>query len=59
MEIGRDGNIYLVCTIPYTDLESEKGKAIKEIRYKATPTEQLQRVYEVNLAVVRNPVEGQ
>ncbi len=59
MEIGRDGNIYLVGTIPYTDLESEKGKAIKEIRYKATPTEQLKRVYEVNLVVVKNPVEEQ
>ena len=56
MEVGRDGNIYLVCTVPWTDLESAKGRAIKEIRYKATPTEQLKRVYEINLVVVKNPV---
>ena len=58
MEIGRDGNIYLVCTVPWTDLESAKGRAIKEIRYKATPTEQLKRVYEINLVVVKNPVDN-
>ncbi|MBN1293470.1 MAG: hypothetical protein JXB48_16640 [Candidatus Latescibacteria bacterium] len=56
MEIGRDGNIYLVCTIPYTDMESDKGKAIRALRYKATPTEQLNQVYEVNLVIVKNPL---
>ena len=56
MEIGHNGSIYLVCTIPWTDLTSEKGKAIKAIRYKATPTEQLKQVYEVNLVIVKNPL---
>ena len=57
MEIGRDGNIYLVCSIPLIDMASKKFLAIKEIRHKATPTEQLKRVYEVNLVVIKNPVE--
>jgi hypothetical protein len=56
MELGRDGDIYLVCVIPFTDLSTEKGMAIKEIRYKATPTEQLKRVYEVNLVIIRDPL---
>jgi hypothetical protein len=56
IEIGRDGDIYLVCSIPFTDLDSEKGRRIREIRYAATPTENLKQVYEVNLVVVKNPL---
>jgi len=57
IEIGRDGNIYMVCVIPWTDFESEKGKALKEIRHKATPTEHLKQVYEVNLVIIKNPIK--
>jgi hypothetical protein len=56
MEIGRDGNLYLVCNIPFTDMASEKGQRIRELRYAATPSENLKKVYEVNLVVVKNPI---
>ena len=56
VEVGRDGNLYLVCNIPFTDFDSEKGRKIKDIRYKATPTEQLKVVYEINLVVVKDPL---
>lgn len=56
LEIGRDGNLYLVCNIPFTDLESEKGKRIRELRYAATPAENLKKVYEVNLVVIKDPL---
>ncbi|MHB9028188.1 MAG: NHL repeat-containing protein [Candidatus Latescibacterota bacterium] len=55
LEVGRDGNLYLVCNIPFTDLKSEKGRRIRELRYAATPTESLKKVYEVNLVVVKKP----
>jgi len=55
LEIGRNGNLYLVCNIPFTDLKSEKGRRIRELRYAAAPAENLKQVYEVNLVVVKNP----
>lgn len=57
IEIGRDGNLYLVCNIPFADWASPKGKRIKELRYPDTPVDKLKGGYEVNLVVVKNPVK--
>ncbi len=57
LEIGRDGTLYLVCNIPFTDLASVKGRMIRDLRYASAPAENLKNVYEVNLVVVRNPVK--
>ncbi len=57
LEVGRDGNLYLVCNIPFTDFGSEKGRQIRALRYAATPTENLNKVYEVNLVVVSDPLQ--
>lgn len=57
LEVGRDGNLYLVCNIPFTDMASGKGRNIRALRYTSTPTENLKKVYEVNLVVLKNPVK--
>jgi hypothetical protein len=57
LEIGRDGNLYLVCNIPFTDLASEKGRMIRDLHYSSAPIETLKNAYEVNLVVLKNPVK--
>lgn len=57
LEVGRDGNLYLVSFIPYPDFDSEKGRKIIEYRFKDRPGESLiHSVTEVNLIVVPDPL---
>jgi hypothetical protein len=57
LEIGRDGNLYIVCNIAVTDWTNAKGKRIKELRYPDTPVDKLEGGYEVNLVVLKDPIK--
>ncbi|MCE5249563.1 hypothetical protein LLG96_05005 [bacterium] len=57
LDVGTDGNLYIVCTIPFTDLGSEKGKRLVAIHHTGTPPEKLKySVSETNLVVMKNPL---
>jgi hypothetical protein len=57
LEIGHDGNLYLVCWIPITDYTTEKAKAIITNRFASVPEKEWKyQVTEVNLVVVTNPL---
>jgi hypothetical protein len=58
LEVGADGNLYIVAWIPFTDLKSEKGKKIIELLYEGKPTLDVEKsgmVQEINLIKMKNP----
>ncbi|MFC1693022.1 hypothetical protein ACFL1R_05920 [Candidatus Latescibacterota bacterium] len=55
MEVGRDGNLYIVGVIPVEDIQSKKGKKLLKIRTVAEKKE-LSEVSEVNLVVMKDPL---
>ena len=59
LEVGKDGNLYIVCWVAITDLQSEKAKKILEARYTARPVEDEGKpVAEINLVVIKDPLAG-
>ena len=59
LEVGTDGNIYIVCRIPFTDINSEKGQKMLEIATGGQPAlaiKRSQNLQEINLIVMKNPL---
>ncbi|MFC1539181.1 hypothetical protein ACFL6H_07145 [Candidatus Latescibacterota bacterium] len=58
LEIGRDGNLYIVCWIPFHDVESIKGKKMLAIATGNRPELEIERsknLQEINLIVIKDP----
>lgn len=59
LAVGNDDNLYAICAIPFTELESEKGKKLVEYRPPWTPKKNYQySITERNLVVIKNPLAG-
>jgi hypothetical protein len=57
LDVGRDGNLYLVCSIPLVTLEGNREKRIIAAHFADIPPEKLRgTAYEVNLVAVKNPL---
>jgi len=59
LEVGKDGNLYIVCWINYTDLTTDKGKKLYEMKTGEKPAldvEQSENLQEINLIVLKNPL---
>lgn len=56
LEIGRDGNIYLVCKLPLGETESEKNRAIINARYADESPEDVKKAFEICLVKVPAPL---
>ena len=59
LEVGTDGNLYFVCWIPFTDINSVKGKKLLELATSGKPelaVERSKNLQEINLLVVKNPL---
>ena len=57
LEIGRDGSIYLVCTVPVEDMNSKKAQNIMQARYSDSKESTPKTITEVCLVVVPNPLK--
>ncbi|MFC1650943.1 hypothetical protein ACFL2X_05180 [Candidatus Latescibacterota bacterium] len=58
LEIGGDGNLYMVCWIPFHDVESLKGKKMLAIATGNKPELEIERsrnLQEINLIVIKDP----
>lgn len=56
LDVGSDGNLYLVCIIPLGNAESDREKKIIEAHFRDMPKEKVKNgAYEVNLVVVKEP----
>jgi hypothetical protein len=57
LDVGRDGILYLVCTIPLVNFESDREKRIIKAHFADVPLEKLKdSAYEVNLVAVKSPL---
>lgn len=59
LEIGTDGNLYIVAWIPFYNLDSEKGRKIRELLYQGKPTSEVEKsglIQEINLIKIKNPL---
>lgn len=57
LDVGEDGNLYIVSWIPFTDFSSEKGKKILALHGIDTPEEKdFIGISEVNLIVFDDPI---
>ncbi len=59
LEVGTDGNIYIVCWIVFTDINSPKGKKMIDIKTGGKPAlaiEQSRNFQEINLIVLKDPL---
>jgi hypothetical protein len=57
LDVGRDGNLYLVCNIPLVNLQGAREKRIVQAHFAGISPEKLKgTAYEVNLAVVPDPL---
>jgi len=57
LDVGRDGNLYLVCMIPLSNLDGERERKIVAVHFADVPHEKLKdSTYEMNLVVVKNPL---
>ena len=59
LEVGTDGNLYIVSWIPFRDQNSEKGKKLLELATGGKPelaAERGKNLQEVNLIVLKNPL---
>jgi hypothetical protein len=58
LDVGRDGNLYLVCIIPLSDLSSDHAKKIVAAHFPVMGKDnQKGAPYEVNLVVVKDPLK--
>ncbi len=60
MEIGTDGNLYIVAWVAITDLKSPKAKKIIDLLHGGKPTLQIEKsgmVQEINLIKMKNPAK--
>lgn len=57
LDVGRDGNLYLVCTIPLAVTTDARAQRIVAARFANLPPEKLPGApYEVNLVVIPDPL---
>ena len=59
LEIGTDGNLYIVCWIPFYDVKSAKGKKMVAIATGGKPELEIERsrnLQEINLVVLKDPL---
>jgi len=57
LDVGRDGNLYLVCTIPLVNLTGAREAKIIKAHFGNLPAEKLKETaYEVNLITIPNPL---
>ena len=57
LDVGRDGMLYLVCSIPLVNLDGDREKRIIAAHFTDVPRGKLtDAAYEVNLVAVRNPL---
>lgn len=59
LEVGSDGNLYIVCWIPVTEVNTDKGRTLLEIQTGGKPelaVERSKNLQEINLIVLKNPL---
>lgn len=59
LEVGTDGNLYIVAWIPFTDQKSDKWKKMIDILYEGKPTLEVEKsgvIQEVNLIRIKDPL---
>lgn len=59
LEVGTDGNLYIVCWIPFHDTRSAKGKELLAIATGNKPELEMERsknLQEINLIVLKDPM---
>lgn len=57
LEVGADGNLYLVCSIPLNIPGGERERRIIDAHFSGTPKEKLPgAAYEMNLVIVPDPL---
>ncbi len=57
LDVGRDGNLYLVCMIPLPNIDGAREKKIVAAHFPEIPREKLKdTAYEMNLVVLKNPL---
>ncbi len=57
LDVGADGNLYLVCSIPLVNLNGERERRIIAARFSGVPAEKLpETAHEVNLVAIPDPL---
>ena len=59
LDVGSDGNLYIVCWIPVTEVNTDKGRTLLEIQTGGRPelaVERSKNLQEINLIVLKNPL---